>query len=137
MHDIEALPDIDELVQGRPLTLFQDRDISAQFLNTDVRALRYGFLSVEVSPPGTSLNALPYSEEEEERPYTCNLLLEDGNLCKASFSSHGKLIHHRVRAHGMLDMARKAVVTNQCPMCHTVFMNLEYTRRHVARAART
>ena len=112
------------------------------FLYIDVSQFRAEFFSVSIPPPGwvpdTPHVQPPLEQVEEEMPFECECLLDDGSFCGRKFETLQQLATHMRRSktgnHGLVPPHFKAVVTNQCPWCRAVYCNMRTARAHVKMA---
>lgn len=136
--DMQALSGLDgggdflSLWGGDVRLLFVDGDVREEFLRLDVRALRSAFCARAWRPPtaadcdlddeGACLTS--ESCEPGER-WVCELSSETGVVCGASFASQRALLAHQRMtvgtAHGLRSLAGLAILSNECPICHTRF----------------
>eukprot|EP00929_Paragymnodinium_shiwhaense_P107448 TRINITY_DN7354_c0_g1_i2.p2 TRINITY_DN7354_c0_g1~~TRINITY_DN7354_c0_g1_i2.p2 ORF type:complete len:1276 (+),score=12.13 TRINITY_DN7354_c0_g1_i2:152-3979(+) len=137
MRDIEHVPDVFEDVGEYPRSIF-DSDITSRFLDFDTNVLRASFLSVRIPPPGYrhEWHDVDSEVDTEDKPFVCGYDFADPelNCCTAAFRTAGQLVHHKVRAHGLVSVTRQLVICNQCPLCCAVFSSCEYAKRHTVNA---
>ena len=78
--------------------------------------------------------------EHDVKETRCDIEVEEGVRCDYIATSHANLIHHQVRSqlpnHGVRNMLRFIVVTNQCLFCSSVHANIQTTQQHVINSFR-
>ena len=110
------------------VTLFSEQFVDS-FVDLDPAVLRSKFLDITLPPPGVvsdvaAENANPAVQLEFGCPN-----------CSASFSTENRLCAHRRKAHGMVSQKTNfnlGAVTNQCPICFTVFSDRQTAVNHVS-----
>ena len=53
--------------------------------------------------------------------FKCFVPLATGTQCKFCSATMRGLISHEVRAHGFCDLVQRAVITNACPWCRSIY----------------
>ena len=145
-NDVQTLGELDSGVCFLP---FLQSDLSklfsefkTDFLYVDVSEFRAKYFSISIPPPGwvpeADLEPPDVEPVDDNLPYECECLLDDGTICGRKFATLQQLATHvrRFKAgnHGAIPQHYRAVVTNQCPWCRVVYCNIRTTRIHVQKA---
>eukprot|EP00434_Breviolum_minutum_P031879 symbB.v1.2.028194.t1/scaffold2897.1/size67685/5 len=128
-NDVQTLGELDSGVCFLP---FLQSDLSklfsefkTDFLYVDVSEFRAKYFSISIPPPGwvpeADLEPPDVEPVDDNLPYECECLLDDGTICGRKFATLQQLATHvrRFKAgnHGAIPQHYRAVVTNQCPWC--------------------
>ncbi len=88
--------------------------------------------------PGADLDIdAEVAMEQIERPFVCDIVLTNGQVCGSRWSTGESLQKHAVFEHGLVHFTRSLVVTNQCPWCSSILKTKYIAQRHVQNAMKT
>ena len=68
-----------------------------------------------------SLHICETTRRETDCSFKCSFTPESGTRCQFCSTTRRGLISHMVRAHGFYDPVQRAVITNECPWCRSIF----------------
>ena len=60
-------------------------------------------------------------EKETDCSFKCSFTSESGTRCQFNSTTRRGLISHMVKAHGFYDPVQRAVITNECRWCRSIF----------------
>ena len=69
-------------------------------------------------------------ERETDCSLTCSFTPGSGIRCQFHSTTRRGLISHMVRAHGFYDPEQRAVITNECSWCRSIFSTRLDARHH-------
>ena len=121
LTDIEPGKDFVLAWQGNMRKLVVDEECRILFCNIDLQELRMRALCDDECPVWQLAHLRDSTETEIDRPFKCSFPLATGTKCQFCSTTMRGLIGHKVRAHGFYDPVQRAVITNECPWCRSVF----------------
>ena len=138
--------------QGQALRiLFEDQDAVTELLNFDTRTLKAYDLRHNMVPPPSEwsfnndgdydsclLEDNTVEIQDEDKLFTCNWTVDDGNPCIYKCSTIQGLKMHQMTAaihqNNDKDTLTKLVLNNQCPKCGTALSSYRAAHRHLTSA---
>ena len=121
LTDIEPGKDFILAWQGNMRKLVVDEECRILFCNIDLQELRMRALYDVECPVWQLAHLRDSTETETDRPFKCSFPLATGTKCQFCSTTMRGLIGHKVGAHGFYDPVQRAVITNECPWCRSVF----------------
>ena len=69
-------------------------------------------------------------EKETDCSFKCSFTSDSGTRCQFNSTTRRGLVSHMVKAHGLYDPGQRAVITNECTWCRSIFSTLLDAQHH-------
>ena len=98
-----------------------NEECGAFFSDIDFDELRMRALYDADGPVWQLAHPRDHAGTETTLSFKCSIPLATGAQCQFSSATMRGLISHKVRAHGFHEPVQRAVITNECPWCRSIF----------------